>query len=63
MVRNDPKSFANCMAFFLEILELKIVRSFLIKYSMVCCRKVKLDENVANVWPEFGTNGKDQIKV
>ncbi|XP_022001858.1 beta-lactamase domain-containing protein 2 isoform X1 [Helianthus annuus] len=25
--------------------------------------KLKLDENVANVWPEFGTNGKDQIKV
>ncbi|XP_022001859.1 uncharacterized protein LOC110899286 isoform X2 [Helianthus annuus] len=24
--------------------------------------KLKLDENVANVWPEFGTNGKDQIK-
>ncbi|XP_058009946.1 uncharacterized protein LOC110636745 isoform X2 [Hevea brasiliensis] len=25
--------------------------------------KVKLDENVADVWPEFGTKGKDQIKV
>nr|GEX55598.1 hypothetical protein [Tanacetum cinerariifolium] len=25
--------------------------------------KLKLDENVANFWPEFGTNGKDQIKV
>ncbi|XP_076915610.1 uncharacterized protein LOC143575027 [Bidens hawaiensis] len=25
--------------------------------------KLKLDENVANIWPEFGTNGKDQIKV
>ncbi|GKC95811.1 beta-lactamase domain-containing protein 2-like protein [Tanacetum coccineum] len=24
--------------------------------------KLKLDENVANIWPEFGTNGKDQIK-
>ncbi|MFS7928377.1 putative carboxylesterase [Helianthus anomalus] len=24
---------------------------------------LKLDENVANIWPEFGTNGKDQIKV
>ncbi|KAK9065643.1 hypothetical protein SSX86_015044 [Deinandra increscens subsp. villosa] len=25
--------------------------------------KLKLDENVADIWPEFGTNGKDQIKV
>ncbi|CAI9284939.1 unnamed protein product [Lactuca saligna] len=25
--------------------------------------KLKLDEYVANIWPEFGTNGKDQIKV
>ncbi|KAF5748068.1 hypothetical protein HS088_TW04G00016 [Tripterygium wilfordii] len=25
--------------------------------------KLKLDENVANIWPEFGTNGKDRIKV
>ncbi|KAM0029733.1 putative carboxylesterase [Helianthus debilis subsp. tardiflorus] len=25
--------------------------------------KLKLDENVANIWPEFGVNGKDQIKV
>ncbi|KAG8656749.1 hypothetical protein MANES_03G001800v8 [Manihot esculenta] len=25
--------------------------------------KVKLDENVANLWPEFGADGKDQIKV
>ncbi|XP_071730507.1 uncharacterized protein [Rutidosis leptorrhynchoides] len=25
--------------------------------------KLKLDENVANLWPEFGNNGKDQIKV
>lgn len=25
--------------------------------------KLKLDENVANIWPEFGSNGKDQIKV
>ncbi|XP_024996178.1 uncharacterized protein LOC112529237 isoform X1 [Cynara cardunculus var. scolymus] len=25
--------------------------------------KLKLDENVSNIWPEFGTNGKDQIKV
>ncbi|GKE04156.1 beta-lactamase/transpeptidase-like protein [Tanacetum coccineum] len=29
----------------------------------MCCRKLKLDENVANFWPEFGTNGKEQIKV
>ncbi|XP_031130222.1 uncharacterized protein LOC116031982 [Ipomoea triloba] len=25
--------------------------------------KLRLDENVANIWPEFGSNGKDQIKV
>ncbi|MCD9561027.1 hypothetical protein HAX54_019961 [Datura stramonium] len=25
--------------------------------------KLKLEENVANIWPEFGSNGKDQIKV
>lgn len=25
--------------------------------------KLKLDENVANIWPEFGSNGKGQIKV
>lgn len=25
--------------------------------------KLKLDENVANIWPEFRSNGKDQIKV
>ncbi|KAI3505560.1 hypothetical protein L1887_27692 [Cichorium endivia] len=25
--------------------------------------KLKFDENVANIWPEFGTNGKEQIKV
>ncbi|GKD33729.1 beta-lactamase domain-containing protein 2-like protein [Tanacetum coccineum] len=25
--------------------------------------KLKLDDHVANIWPEFGTNGKDQIKV
>nr|XP_043629095.1 uncharacterized protein LOC122600448 [Erigeron canadensis] len=25
--------------------------------------KLKLEENVTNFWPEFGTNGKDQIKV
>ncbi|KAM0063952.1 putative transcription factor WD40-like family [Helianthus debilis subsp. tardiflorus] len=24
--------------------------------------ELKLDENVAHFWPEFGTNGKDQIK-
>lgn len=27
------------------------------------CRKLKLEENVANIWPEFGSNGKDLIKV
>ncbi|KAF5781497.1 putative transcription factor WD40-like family [Helianthus annuus] len=27
------------------------------------CRKLKLDENVAYFLPEFGTNGKDQIKA
>ncbi|CAI0376281.1 unnamed protein product [Linum tenue] len=26
-------------------------------------RKLKLDDNVVNIWPEFGTNGKDRIKV
>ncbi|KAJ8758671.1 hypothetical protein K2173_000392 [Erythroxylum novogranatense] len=26
-------------------------------------RKLQLDEKVANIWPEFGTNGKDMIKV
>ncbi|VFQ60415.1 unnamed protein product [Cuscuta campestris] len=25
--------------------------------------KLRIDENVANIWPEFGSNGKDQIKV
>ncbi|XP_076886698.1 uncharacterized protein LOC143536642 [Bidens hawaiensis] len=25
--------------------------------------KLKLDEKVGNIWPEFGTNGKDHIKV
>ncbi|OWM77249.1 uncharacterized protein LOC116187586 [Punica granatum] len=25
--------------------------------------KLKLEENVANIWPEFGSNGKDVIKV
>ncbi|XP_030475469.2 uncharacterized protein LOC115692678 [Syzygium oleosum] len=25
--------------------------------------KLRLDENVANIWPEFGCNGKDLIKV
>ncbi|CAN1825570.1 Protein ACTIVITY OF BC1 COMPLEX KINASE 8, chloroplastic [Linum perenne] len=25
--------------------------------------KLKLDDNVVNIWPEFGTNGKDLIKV
>nr|XP_016478916.1 PREDICTED: uncharacterized protein LOC107800283 [Nicotiana tabacum] len=25
--------------------------------------KLKLDDNIANIWPEFGSNGKDQIKV
>lgn len=25
--------------------------------------KLKLEETIANVWPEFGTNGKDVIKV
>nr|GEW96542.1 hypothetical protein [Tanacetum cinerariifolium] len=25
--------------------------------------KLKLDDHVANIWPEFGTNGKDQMKV
>ncbi|XP_044463826.1 uncharacterized protein LOC123194605 isoform X2 [Mangifera indica] len=25
--------------------------------------KLKLEENVANIWPEFGSNGKDFIKV
>ncbi|KAK6137173.1 hypothetical protein DH2020_029081 [Rehmannia glutinosa] len=27
------------------------------------CRKLKLEDRVASVWPEFGSNGKDQIKV
>nr|XP_048331176.1 esterase/beta-lactamase LipL-like isoform X1 [Ziziphus jujuba var. spinosa]XP_048331177.1 esterase/beta-lactamase LipL-like isoform X1 [Ziziphus jujuba var. spinosa]XP_048331178.1 esterase/beta-lactamase LipL-like isoform X1 [Ziziphus jujuba var. spinosa]XP_048331179.1 esterase/beta-lactamase LipL-like isoform X1 [Ziziphus jujuba var. spinosa]XP_048331180.1 esterase/beta-lactamase LipL-like isoform X1 [Ziziphus jujuba var. spinosa] len=27
------------------------------------CRKLKFDENVANIWPEFGSNRKDLIKV
>lgn len=27
------------------------------------CRKLKLDENVANIWPEFRGNGKEHIKV
>lgn len=26
-------------------------------------RKLKLEENVANIWPEFGSNRKDHIKV
>ncbi|KAJ0045585.1 hypothetical protein Pint_05325 [Pistacia integerrima] len=26
-------------------------------------RKLKLEDNVANIWPEFGSNGKDLIKV
>ncbi|CAN4128255.1 unnamed protein product [Withania somnifera] len=25
--------------------------------------KLKLEESIANIWPEFGSNGKDQIKV
>ncbi|KAL3498205.1 hypothetical protein ACH5RR_040937 [Cinchona calisaya] len=25
--------------------------------------KLTLEENIANIWPEFGSNGKDQIKV
>ncbi|KAF3622247.1 putative basic leucine zipper 9-like [Capsicum annuum] len=25
--------------------------------------KLKLEDNVADIWPEFGSNGKDQIKV
>nr|GEY13938.1 beta-lactamase domain-containing protein 2-like [Tanacetum cinerariifolium] len=25
--------------------------------------KLKLDDHVANIWPEFSTNGKDQIKI
>ncbi|XP_051151478.1 uncharacterized protein LOC127265629 isoform X2 [Andrographis paniculata] len=25
--------------------------------------KLKLDDNVKDIWPEFGSNGKDQIKV
>ncbi|GKV37791.1 hypothetical protein SLEP1_g45778 [Rubroshorea leprosula] len=25
--------------------------------------KLKLEENVANIWPEFGVNGKDSLKV
>uniref|UniRef100_M1CW66 Ubiquinone biosynthesis protein coq-8 n=1 Tax=Solanum tuberosum TaxID=4113 RepID=M1CW66_SOLTU len=25
--------------------------------------KLKLEDNIANIWPEFGSNGKDQIKV
>ncbi|KAJ0101054.1 hypothetical protein Patl1_05432 [Pistacia atlantica] len=30
---------------------------------MLSRRKLKLEENVANIWPEFGSNGKDIIKV
>ncbi|OVA19218.1 Beta-lactamase-related [Macleaya cordata] len=32
-------------------------------HSLVDNGKVKLEENVANIWPEFGTNRKDFIKV
>lgn len=27
------------------------------------CRKLKLEETVASIWPEFGSNRKDLIKV
>jgi len=30
---------------------------------MLSCRKLNLNENIANIWPEFGTNGKNLIKV
>ncbi|KAJ0103209.1 hypothetical protein Patl1_05415 [Pistacia atlantica] len=30
---------------------------------MLSCRKLKLEENVAKIWPEFGSNGKDIIKA
>ena len=32
-------------------------------FSFYFCSKLKLDENVANIWPEFGSNGKDLVKV
>lgn len=27
------------------------------------CRKLKLDETIANIWPEFSASKKDMIKV
>ncbi|KAJ0091575.1 hypothetical protein Patl1_12733 [Pistacia atlantica] len=37
--------------------------SNLTNFGILSCRKLKFDENVANIWPEFGSNGKDLIKV
>ncbi|XP_011082268.1 uncharacterized protein LOC105165093 [Sesamum indicum] len=31
--------------------------------SEFCSRKLKLEDKVANIWPEFGSNGKDKIRV
>nr|GEX22233.1 beta-lactamase/transpeptidase-like protein [Tanacetum cinerariifolium] len=35
---------------------------FILVINPLLLMKLKLDENVANFWPEFGTNGKEQIK-
>lgn len=34
-----------------------------IALSILSIRKLKLGENIANVWPEFGSNRKEVIKV
>ncbi|KAI3943069.1 hypothetical protein MKW92_018385 [Papaver armeniacum] len=37
--------------------------SRIVRVYFLICRKLKLEENISTIWPVFGANGKDNIKV
>ncbi|KAJ6915422.1 hypothetical protein NC651_017426 [Populus alba x Populus x berolinensis] len=49
----------------IQALNPRITSIFVVCYKchILSCRKLNLDESIANIWPEFGTNGKNPIKV
>ncbi|KAM7263215.1 hypothetical protein ACFE04_000898 [Oxalis oulophora] len=59
--RYDPRPVQNDSLFPVFSVSKGITAGML--HWLVDNGKLKLDENVANIWPEFGSSRKDQIKV
>lgn len=49
---------ARSWNFLFTSLNLKVIA-----LSILYIRKLKFEENIANIWPEFGLNKKELIKV